>query len=294
MKIPVKTLKNGFSLPIYGMGLWQVGGRYEIDTSQDTEEIENIQRAITLGIAHFDTAELYAAGHSEELLGAAIKGFDRNKLTIATKVSPEHHHYDALLHAFENSLKRIGTEYIDLYMLHRFPPPGTKIEESLKAMNRLVEEGVVKNIGVSNFTNNRFKEAQKYSAHPIACNQVHYNVEYREVEDKSVLRFCQENDTFLVAYRPLQKGELPKSPLLKELAEKYNKTPTQVSLNWLISQDNVVTICKTSNPEHLKENLGALGWKLEAGDVERVRRNYEVQHKVSDAVPLDYEGDIVP
>ena len=294
MKIPIKTLKNGFSLPIYGMGLWQVGGRYESDTSKDNEEIENIHRAIGLGITHFDTAESYAAGHSEEILGQAIQGLDRSKLLIATKVSPEHHKYDDLLRAAQGSLNRLNTSYIDLYMLHRYPPKGTMIEETMRAMNELMEQGVIKNIGVSNLTENRFKEAQKHTAYPIVCNQVHYNVEYREVEERGVLKFCQENDTLLVAYRPLQKGELPKSALLAEIAKKYDKTPTQVALNWLISQGNVVTIVKTSNIDHLKENLGAIGWELEFSDVERIRKEYEVQYRISDVVPLDYGADIAP
>ena len=294
MKIPIKTLKNGFSLPIYGMGLWQVGGRYESDTSKDNEEIENIHRAIGLGITHFDTAESYAAGHSEEILGQAIQGLDRSKLLIATKVSPEHHKYDDLLRAAQGSLNRLNTSYIDLYMLHRYPPKGTMIEETMRAMNEFMEQGVIKNIGVSNLTENRFKEAQKHTAYPIVCNQVHYNVEYREVEERGVLKFCQENDTLLVAYRPLQKGELPKSALLAEIAKKYDKTPTQVALNWLISQGNVVTIVKTSNIDHLKENLGAIGWELEFSDVELIRKEYEVQYRISDVVPLDYGADIAP
>lgn len=263
-----------------------------MDTSRDSQEIENIQEAVKLGITHFDTAENYAVGHSEELLGKAVEGLPRQKLLIATKVSGENQGYAGVKHAIDGSLKRLSMDYVDLYLLHRFPSPGLSIVDTMKAMNELMDQGVIKNIGVSNFTNNRFKEAQKYTEYPIVCNQVHYNVEYREVEDKGVLKFCQENDTFLVAYRPLQKGGLPSSPLLKDLAKKYDKTPTQVALNWLISQDNVVTIAKTSNLDHLKENLDAIGWQLESEDVERIRKYYEYQKKVSDVVPLDYEGDI--
>ncbi len=294
MKIPLKTLKNGFSLPVYGMGLWQVGGRHEVDTSRDGKEIENIQKALELGITHYDMAESYGAGHAEELLGQAVKDSPRKKLLIATKVSGENQGYDGVKRAIEASLKRLNMDYVDLYLLHRFPYPGLPIADTMKVMNELVEQGIVKNIGVSNFSVNRFKEAQKYTEYPLVCNQVHYNVEYREAEDKDVLKFCQENDSLLVAYRPLQKGTLPNSHLLNELGKKYDKTPTQIAINWLISQDNVVTIAKTSNIEHLKENLGAVGWQLEDADIERIRQEYEVQHKISDVVPLDYEGDIAP
>lgn len=98
----------------------------------------------------------------------------------------------------------------------------------------------------------------------------------------------------LVAWRPLQKGTLLKSSLLDELAKKYSKTPAQVAINWLISQKNVVTLSKTSNVEHLKENLGAVGWTMEASDVERIKKEFPDQKDVSDAVPLNYEADIEP
>ena len=109
-----------------------------------------------------------------------------------------------------------------------------------------------------------------------------------------MLKHCQENDVMLVAWRPLQKGILPESALLEELAKKYDKTPVQIAINWLISQDNVVTLSKTSNLDHLEENLGAFGWSMEAEDVELVRREFPDQQMVSDAVPLNYEADVNP
>jgi diketogulonate reductase-like aldo/keto reductase len=137
-----------------------------------------------------------------------------------------------------------------------------------------------------------FDEAQKHSKHKLVCNQVHYNVQYREIEDKKILDYCQKNDVMLVAWRPVQKGALPESNILSELAKKYDKTPTQIAINWLISQPNVVTISKTSNIEHLKENIGSIDWELEAADVERIREEFPNQQLLSDAVPLDYETDL--
>jgi diketogulonate reductase-like aldo/keto reductase len=294
MEIPVKKLKSGFALPVYGLGLWQMGGRWEADTSQDDKEIEAIHNAIDLGVTHIDTAERYGDGHTEELLGKALSGVDRKKLIIATKVSGWNQRYDDLLRSFDASLKRIGTDYIDLYLLHRFPDPGIAIADTMKAMDSLVQQGVVKNIGVCNFTANRLVEAQKYSKNKIVCNQVHYNLQYREVETRGVLDFCQKNDVLLNAWRPLQKGLLPESPLLEEMAKKYNKTVAQIAINWLISQDNVVTISKTSNIEHLKDNLGAIGWTMDKEDIEKIRKEFLDQKFASDAVPLDYEADVVP
>ncbi len=181
---------------------------------------------------------------------------------------------------------------MDLYLLHRYPEPGINIADTMRALDELVNQGVIKNIGVCNMSPNRFNEAQKHTQNKLVCNQVHYNVQYREIEDKGVLQHAQDNDVMLVAWRPVQKGLLPQSELLNELAIKYDKTPTQVAINWIISQDNVVTIAKTSSAEHLHENLGAIGWTMDAVDVERVRHEYPEQKQVSDAVPLDYEASI--
>jgi diketogulonate reductase-like aldo/keto reductase len=292
MNIPVKTLMNGFSLPVYGLGLWQMGGRWEADTSQDDQEISAIRAALEAGITHLDTAESYGNGHAEELLSKAMQGFDRSKLIIATKVSADHQTYDGVLKSFEASLKRLGTGYVDLYMLHRYPESGIDIAKTMRAMDELVEQGLVKNIGVCNMTPNRFNDVQGHTKNKLVCNQVHYNVLVREVERRGVLKQCQADDAMLVAGGPLQKGMLPDAPLVQELAAKYGKTPAQVAINWLISQRNVVTISKTSSLEHLEENLGAVDWQMEAEDIERIRNDYPDQLVASDRVALDYEADV--
>lgn len=294
MTIPIKKLNSGFDLPVYGLGLWQMGGRTEPDTSHDEDAIKAIRAALDAGITHIDTAESYGLGHAEELLGEALKGYDRSKLLIATKVSAWNQSYDGLKRAFEASLKRIDTDYIDLYLLHRYPKPGIPVADTMRAIDELVEQGLVKNIGVCNMTPNRFDEVQRHTKNKLVCNQVHYNVQYREIENTGILRHCQQNDVMLVAWRPLQKAMLPNSTLLDELASKYGKTPTQIVINWLISQDNVVTLSKTSNVEHLKENLGAVDWTMDADDIERIRKEFPDQQPVSDAVPLDYEADVNP
>lgn len=286
--IPTKKLANGFELPVYGLGLWEMGGRWETDDSKDAREIEAINAALDAGITHIDTAESYGDGHAEELLGQVLKNRDRSKLIIVSKVSGDHQSYDELMNAFEASLRRIGTDYLDLYLLHRFPDSGINPEDTMRALDDLVAQGKVKNIGVCNMTPERFDTLQKLSKNKLVCNQVHYNVQYREIEDKGVLAHAQANDVMLVAWRPVQKGLLPDSDVVRDIAAKYNKTPTQVVINWLISQQNVVTISKTSNVDHLKENLGAIDWIMEPEDIERIRVEFPDQKLVSDAVPLDY------
>lgn len=287
VKIPSKELKSGFSLPVLGLGTWQIGGRFEKDPNCDkNQEIENIQKIIAKGVTHIDTAESYADGFTEEIVGEAIKSFPRNKIFLTSKVSSGNLHHDQVLLSFKNSLKRLQTDYLDLYLIHA-PNPEIPLSESVKALNFLQKRGTVKNIGISNANTKSLKETISASAYPIVVNQVYYGLINREPEAEGVLRFCQENDILLTAYRPLEKGALlENTKFLKPLCEKYQKTPAQIVLNFLISQKNVTVITKMTNPEHLEENLGALGWVLEPKDLEDLKSNYPNQIKRSPTLPL--------
>ncbi len=287
MEIPVKTLKSGFSMPAFGIGTWQMGGRQERNPDNDDEaDIAAIRAAIELGVTHFDTAEQYASGYAEVLLGQAIIDADRSSLFLISKVMPSGKKYDDYIDACKKSLERVGTDYFDMYLLHRIPED---LELGMRAMNTLLEYGMIRNIGVANFGAASLERAQSLTSHKIPYDQVHYNLEHREPERCGLLDYCQKNDVLLAAWRPVQKGALltNRPPLLEEMCAKYGKTPAQIAINWLLSQDNVITLAKTSNIEHLKENLGAVGWEMDTEDIERIRREYPDQKDLSDAVPLD-------
>lgn len=288
MQILLKQLKSGFSLPVFGLGTWGMGGNHSVDTSHDKEDIQAIKRAIEAGITHIDTAESYAAGHTEELVAEAIQGYERSQLFIASKVKPEHFAYDQVLKAAENSLRRLQTDYIDLYYLHHPNPPGTSVGETMKAMDRLKEEGLIRNIAVSNHTTKQFEKAQAVTRNKIVANQLHLNLMYREPERKGLVDYCQTHDVLLVAWRPIQKGILthPDNELLEQLCKKYHKTASQIAINWLISQKNIVTLSKMSTQEHLEENLGALDFVLSEEDIIRLDKEFPNQQDISDAVPL--------
>jgi diketogulonate reductase-like aldo/keto reductase len=292
MNIPLKTLSNGFALPVYGLGTWEMGGGWnKIDTSNDDVFADAIRSAIDHGITHIDCAELYGGGHAEELIARAKAGLDRKSLTLASKVlTGMDDGYDGVLRACEASLRRLKTDYLDLYMLHRCPDHN--LEGIMRALDRLVEEGLVRNIGVSNFTVNRFKTAQSFTTNKIVCNQLHYSLECREIIDRGVLDYSQQNDIIVTAWGPLSKGAMSDAPILHEIADKYGKTPYQIALNWLIYQKNVVVIPKTSSIAHLEENLGALGWSLEQEDWRQLANNFPKQITVSNRVPLDYSAEI--
>jgi len=275
-------------MPIFGIGTWQMGGRFERDKhNDDARDIGALREAIERGITHIDTAESYADGKAEELVGQAIKHYDREKLFVVSKVSGWHMHEKDVVHSCEQSLKRLGTDYLDLYLLHRHNAD-VPLAETMNALNALHERGLIRNLGLSNFTKEAHAEAAACAASPIMATQVHYNLKFREPATSGLLDYCQEHDTMLIAWRPLGKGEQAQqgTSVVDELCEKYGKTPAQIAINWLVAQENVVTLAKTSNHEHFEENLGALGWNMEANDVERLRQEYPGQKTVSDTVPL--------
>lgn len=289
MQIPSKKLESGFTLPVFGLGTWKMGGKRERDLSNDdAADIAAIQTAINSGVPHIDTAEKYAGGYCETLVGQAIKNYNRSNLFITSKVAPEHLLPDDIRRSCEGSLTRLGTDYLDLYLIHSCNHD-IPIKDSVRALEKLKREGLIKNIGVSNFSKEHLAEAQQNSTEQIVCNQVHYNLLTREVEATGLLKHCQENDVMLVAWQPLQKGmlvtgEVPQ--ILFDMAQKYQKTPSQVALNWLISQPNVVTIAKSRALAHLEENLGSIEWQLSPDDIEKLRADYPNQQITSDTFPL--------
>jgi diketogulonate reductase-like aldo/keto reductase len=288
MNIPTKKLNNGFEMPVLGFGTWFMGGSFEReDNYDDSNDIEAILKTVESGGYRFDTAEMYAKGYSEEILGKALKKCDRSKLFITSKVSPANLSCDDVINSCKNSLARLQLDYLDLYLIHA-PNPDISIEDTMKAFDCLKEQGLIKNIGVCNFNIERLKEAQSKTKNKIVLNQVHYNLIFREPALKGVIEYCQNNDIFIEAWRPIQQGGLTKKgiDIIDKLCEKYDKTPAQIAINWLISQDNVVTLTKTSNQKHLEEILGSVGWNMSSGDVKLLMDDYPIQLDRSNAVQL--------
>jgi diketogulonate reductase-like aldo/keto reductase len=262
MKIPVKKLSSGFWLPVIGLGTFGIGG-YELrDPEEDVRRaISSIKDAIDLGITHIDTAEMYAEGYCEILIGKAITGYKRSDLVIATKVSPINLSYHSVIKAAEDSLKRLRTDYIDIFIIH-YPNYKLEIEETMKAMDYLIEKGSIKYIGVSNFTRKQFEDVQKYTENKIVLNQIPYSLVNRKFQADGFIDYARLNDVMIVSWSPIERGLLARGgiEILDRISEKYSKTQAQVAINWLISQKNVVTIPASRSINHLKENLGSLNW----------------------------------
>jgi diketogulonate reductase-like aldo/keto reductase len=262
-----REIAPGEDIPVLGLGTWGIGGRQIEDHRWDDEAVTAIRMAVELGMTHIDTAEYYGAGHSEELVGEAIQFYTRKDLFITTKVWRTNLSETDLLDSMRASLKRLRLDYVDLYLIH-WPNPDIPLHETVKAMEKCVDEGYTRHIGVSNFSASLMEEAQSYAReYQFIANQVDYSLMDQKPK-MELLPYMRENGTTLISYRPLARGLLakPGNRVLDELAEKYQKSQAQIALNWLINQMNVVTIPKSVNPVHLLDNIGAVGWSLALDD----------------------------
>ena len=251
------------TIPKIGFGMWRIGGDSYPDPSLDPKSMTALRTALEVGYTHFDTAEAYASGHSEELLGRALRETNtkRENIFITTKISPEHLGYEQVFRSCENSLRRIDTEYIDLYLIHWPPRASTQLDEAFRALNKLVRDGKVRHLGVSNFNVKLLRQAQSLSKTPILTDQVPYRLPDRTYVENGVLEYCQQNDTLLTAYSPVKFRNLPVNKTVKAIAEARSVTPFQIALAWLVTQPRVITIPMSFNPQHIRENF-------EAADIE--------------------------
>ncbi len=252
-----ETIHN-IEIPKIGFGTWRIGGEGHAEPDLEARSLAALHSALELGYTHFDTAEGYAAGHSEELLGQAIRetGKRREDLFITSKVSPEHLSYANVLQSCESSLRRIGLDYLDLYLIH-WPHLGMKLADTFLALNLLVSQGKVRHLGVSNFNLKLLKEAVALSETPLLTDQVSYSLPDRTYEANGVLAYCQENDILLTAYSPVKQKFIAGNRTLRAFAEAHAVTTQQLALAWLVRQPRVITIPMSFNPQHQAENLAA-------------------------------------
>lgn len=269
------NLTENVRIPVLGLGTWGMGGRSSPDYSNDKEDIEAIKFALDLGLTHIDTAEYYGSGHAEELVGRAIQGYDRDELFITTKVWRTNLEHDDLIASMKGSLERLGLDYVDLYLIH-WPNPEVPLKETMEALEYCSEEGWTRLIGVSNFSKELMMEAQGYLKEEcLVANQVEYSLMEQEPKTE-LLPYLKEINSTLIAYRPIARGKLAKTGhgALDELADRYDKTQVQIALNWLISQENVIAIPKSSDKTHLREIAGAVDWSLSKEDRKRLETSF--------------------
>jgi diketogulonate reductase-like aldo/keto reductase len=254
---------TGVMVPEIGLGVWKYRGG-----------VEPLRHGVELGACLIDTAEIYG---TEDIVGQAMQGM-RARVFLATKVSGAHLRYDAVMQAAAASLRRLGTEVIDLYQIH-WPSAQVPIQETMRAMEALVDAGQVKYIGVSNFSVRELQAAQTaMRKYPIVANQVLYNLNRRDIE-RDLLPYCQEQGITIIAYTPLDDGRLADPArarrhrgmqTLAQVAQEVGKTPAQVALNWCTSRPGVIAIPKSNSLTRTAENCAASGWRLSPEQVQRL------------------------
>jgi diketogulonate reductase-like aldo/keto reductase len=259
---------TGVEVPIIGQGTWMIDG----DSEKESSAIKTLRLGLDLGMSHIDTAEMYGNGHVEELVGEAIAG-RRDEIFLVSKILPSNASYEGTLNACKRSLKRLKTDWLDLYLLHwRGSYP---LSETMRAMEKLVAEGLVKYIGVSNFDVEDLKEAEQVlQTEQIACNQVLYNLRDRGIE-RRLIPYCNKKRIAIVGYAPFGHGNFPspssrEGKLLIEIGRRHNRTPKQVALNYLTRHPTTFTIPKTTREERVRENSGGMGWQLTEDEVNEI------------------------
>ena len=262
----------GINVPVIGQGTWMIEGRREVEK----RAVEALRLGLDLGMTHIDTAELYGDGRVEELVAEAITG-RRDEVFLASKVMPSHASFEGTLRACERSLKRLRADWLDLYMLHW--PGNHPIRETMRAMEKLVDEGLIRFIGVSNFDVEDLMAAESALRNErMASNQVLYHLGDRGIE-RRLLPYCARREIAVVAYSPFGHGNFP-SPdsiggrVLAEIAERHGRTPRQVALNFLTRHPSVFTIPKTTRPERVRENAGGVGWALTREEIAAIDRAF--------------------
>ncbi len=243
-------LRDGHSMPLLGLGTWQLRGATCTSI---------VKRAVELGYRLIDTADAYG---NHEAIRAALKGFDRASLFLTTKIQYGRLRYREVLRDCDRCLRELGTEYVDLLLIH-WPNDAIPIHETLRAFNELVDAGKIRSIGVSNFSIRQLTEALQVEGRPITNNQVRFHL---YAYDPGLLAYCHAQRVTVTAYSPLGRGRILHNSALLAMARKYQRTPAQICLRWCL-QKGVAVIPKTSSEDRLSENMDLFDWEIAAPDL---------------------------
>ncbi|MCA1034002.1 aldo/keto reductase [Bacillus infantis] len=248
-------LHNGVEMPWFGLGVFKV--------QEGSEVIDSVKAAIKNGYKSIDTAAIYG---NEEGVGQAIKesGAPREDLFITTKVWNSEQGYDSTLAAFDESLSKLGLEYVDLYLIH-WPVKG-KYKDTWRALEKLYKDGRVRAIGVSNFHVHHLEDLLETAEIVPMVNQVEYHPHLAQLE---LREFCKQKGIQLEAWSPLKQGQLLDEPVITEIAEKHKKSPAQIILRWDL-QNEVITIPKSVKEHRIIENADIFDFELSSEDMEKI------------------------
>lgn len=259
MPIAQIRLPSGVAVPALGQGTWKMG---EQARHRETE-VRALQAGIDLGLTLIDTAEMYAEGGAEEVTGAAIAG-RRDAIFLVSKVLPSHASHEQTVRACERSLKRLGTDRIDLYLLHW--RGGYGLDDTISGFEALQKAGKIGQWGVSNFDVADMDELLSLGGAAVATNQVLYNLTRRGIEH-DLLPWHARHQVPVMAYSPIEQGRLAGHRGLEAVARRHGKTPAQIALAFVLAQPGVIAIPKASTPDHVRDNAAAAEIVLSAEDL---------------------------
>ncbi len=251
--VPTRALPSGDEMPIVGFGTWRLHG----DTLYTA-----LDGAIEAGYRHFDTAQAYG---NEAAIGEHLAEYDRAEVFLTSKVVGSDLAYDRVIRTCEESIERLGSDYLDLFLIH-FPNPAVSLRETLAAMATLHDEGLVRNVGVSNFNAYRLSCALHLTDVPIAVNQLEFHPLYQQ---SRTVKYCHEHDVIVEAAAPLGRGQVFDDAVITSIAERLGKTNAQVALRWAIERDTI-PLPRSSDPAHIRENLDLFSWELDEKARERL------------------------
>jgi diketogulonate reductase-like aldo/keto reductase len=266
---------TGKRISVIGQGTWQLR----------KGALHALIAGLELGMTHIDTAEMYTG--TEEIVAEAMRG-RREEIFLVSKVLPSNASYKGTLRACDASLRRLKTDYLDVYLLHWWSG-SHPIAETMRAMEALAAAGKIRHIGVSNLDVDQLKQAQKaLTREKLVCNQVLYHLRSRGIENR-LLPYCESQNIAIVGYSPFGQADFPEpgskqGRALAAIAERHSKTPRQVALNFLTRRSSLFTIPKASTVEHVRENAGGSGWKLAAEDLKLIDEAFP---KPAKDAPLD-------
>lgn len=271
--------KSGKQLFPIGIGTWNIGGiwnpndptaKYKgAEPSYDNEEaeIEAIRYSISKGQNHIDCAELYGAFHTDEVVGKAIAGLKRADLYIADKLWKTSLGKGLVRPTVKRMLEKLGTDYLDMLYIHA--PFHENWQEAIPQIDELIDEGIVRDFGVSNFTVANMQEAQKLAKHPIAANQMNYNVLYKDEVDEVFRNYCVENNIQIIAYQPVKRQAVLTNKTIQEIAKAHGVSAAQIALAWLLAR-NALPIPKAITESHIDENVASVDIELTEKELEKL------------------------
>jgi diketogulonate reductase-like aldo/keto reductase len=258
---------TGVEVAVVGQGTWLMG-----TPGARRVEVDAIRLGLELGMTHLDTAEMYGDGRAEEMLAEVLADgrWRRDELFLVSKVLPQHASHAGTIRACEASLKRLRTDYLDLYLLHW--PGRHPIAETMRAMEDLAQAGKIRFLGVSNFDVEELEAARgALTRQPLAAIQVLYHLRARDIEGR-LIPYCEQHGIAVVGYSPFGHGDFPSGGVLGEIAARHGKSERQVALAFLLRKTFVIP--KAAQPEHVRENAGAAELRLSADEVRALERAF--------------------